>query len=81
MSVPSAARTWCAFVLAMIMIVAFHLTSRARFQALLLGCVVMHFGEAAVAASAPQVWAEIFTADYAAEMAAQGQDFVVQPQG
>lgn len=70
-----------AFVLAMIMIVAFHLTSRARFQALLLGCVVMHYGEAALAASAPQVWAGIFTADYAAEMASQGQDFVVQPQG
>lgn len=70
-----------AFVLAMVLVVIFHLTSRARFQALLLGCVVMHYGEAAVAASAPQFWAQIFTADYAAEMAAQGKDFVVHPAG
>ena len=70
-----------AFVLAMILIVIFHLTSRTRFQALLLGCVVMHYGEAAVAASAPHVWAQIFSEEYAAEMAAQGQDFTVQPAG
>lgn len=70
-----------AFVLAMILIVLFHLTSRSRFQALLLGCVVMHYGEAAMASNAPAVWAQIFSADYAAQMSEMGRDYVVQPAG
>ena len=68
-----------AFVLAMILIVIFHLSSRARFQALLVGCVVMHYGEAAVASNAQNFWSHLFSAEYAAEMAEQGRDFRVTP--
>ncbi len=55
-----------ALVLALILIVIFQLATRARLQSLLLGCVLMHYGEAAVAATAPQFWADMFSADYVA---------------
>ncbi len=69
------------FVLAMILIVIFHLSNRSRFQALLVGCVVMHYGEAAVASNAPEFWSHIFSADYAAAMAEQGRDYKLTPAG
>lgn len=70
-----------AFVLALILIVTFHLMSRVRVQALLVGCVVMHYGEAAVASNAPEVWSHLFSAEYAAEMAEEGRDFRLTPTG
>lgn len=70
-----------AFVLALTLIVIFHLSSRARIQALVVGCLVMHFGEAAVASNAPEVWSQLFSADYAAMMAEQGRDFRLTPTG
>lgn len=48
--------------------VLFGLSTRGRLQALALGCVMMHFGEGAVAASAPDLWAQMFSPDYAAEL-------------
>ncbi|MCB2135550.1 MAG: hypothetical protein KDE08_06335 [Rhodobacteraceae bacterium] len=70
-----------ALVLAMTLIVIFHLSTRVRFQALLIGCAVMHYGEAAVASNAPEFWSQIFSAEYAAEMAAKGQDYRLTPTG
>lgn len=55
-----------ALVLALVLTVIFHLATRSRFQSLALGFALMHFGEAAMASSAPQFWAEIFSADYVA---------------
>lgn len=68
-----------AFVLALVLIASFHLMSRSRLQALLVGCVVMHYGEAAVASNAPEMWSQLFSAEYAAEMAEQGRDFRLTP--
>ncbi|WP_347310078.1 hypothetical protein [Defluviimonas sp. SAOS-178_SWC] len=70
-----------AFVLALILIVVFHLSNRSRVQALLVGCVVMHYGEAAVASNAPEFWSHLFSADYAATMAEQGRDYRLTPAG
>lgn len=70
-----------AFVLAMVMMLIFHLMNAARFKALLVGCVVMHYGEAAVAANAPDVWSQLFSPDYAALVAAEGRDYRVTPAG
>lgn len=70
-----------AFVLALVLMLVFHLSSRARIQALIVGCVVMHYGEAAVASNAPQVWSQLFSAEYAARMAEEGRDFRVTPAG
>lgn len=70
-----------AFVLALLLVVIFHLSNRARMQALLVGCVVMHFGEAAVASNAPEVWSQLFSADYATMMAEQGRDYRLTPAG
>jgi len=68
-----------ALVLAGILTVIFHLSTRARMQALILGCAMMHFGESAVAANVPDLWAEMFSPDYAAEMAAKGAGFTLSP--
>lgn len=70
-----------ALVIAAIMLVIFHLSTRSRFPALLVGCMVMYYGEAAVASNAPQIWSQIFSADYAAAMAEQGQDYRLTPAG
>lgn len=70
-----------AFILAGILMALLHLFTKQRFMALMVGCVVMHYGEAAVASNAPQLWSNIFSADYAAQMAEQGKDFRVAPQG
>lgn len=70
-----------ALVLALVLTVLFHLSSRARIQALLLGCVVMHYGEAAVASNAPGMWSQLFSAEYAAEMAETGRDYRLTPSG
>lgn len=59
-----------ALILAMILIVIFHLSTRGRLQALAVGCALMHFGEAAVASSAPQFYSGLFSADYVATVAA-----------
>ncbi len=68
-----------AFVLAALVMVMFHLFTRQRFPALLVGCVVMHFGEAAVASNAPELWANMFSADYAAALAEAGKDYRLTP--
>lgn len=58
-----------ALILALVLIVSFQLFTRGRLQSLALGCALMHFGEAAVASTAPQFYAEIFSADYVATVA------------
>ncbi|MCX7888484.1 MAG: hypothetical protein N2422_01990 [Rhodobacteraceae bacterium] len=68
-----------ALVLAGILTVVFHLSTRPRMQALALGCLLMHFGESAMASNAPELWAEMFSPDYAAELAAQGAGFRLTP--
>jgi len=55
-----------ALILALVLIVLFHLSTRARLQSLALGCVLMHFGEAAVASGDPQLYSQIFPPDYVA---------------
>ena len=37
---------------------------------LALGCVLMHFGEAAVASTAPTLWSEMFSPEYVAAVSA-----------
>lgn len=69
------------FVMAGILTAMFHLSTRARLPALLLGCVLMHYGEAAMASNAPEFWSQIFSPDYAAEMAQKGRDYRVTPAG
>ncbi|MCV2865791.1 hypothetical protein [Defluviimonas sp. WL0075] len=59
----------------------FGLHGKGRVPALLLGCAVMHFGEAAVAANATELWASLFSPDYASAMAAKGADYVLTPTG
>lgn len=59
----------------------FHLTGKMRLPALLLGGALMHFGAAALAANAPELWAELFSPDYAAEMIEKGRDYLIQPAG
>lgn len=58
-----------ALIVAMMLILMFQLFTRGRLQSLALGCLLMHFGEAAVAQQAPQFWAEFFPADYVAAVA------------
>lgn len=70
-----------AFVLAAILLVIFHLSTRSRFPALLVGSVVMYYGEAAVASNAPEIWSQFFSAEYTALMAEKGQDYRVTPAG
>ena len=70
-----------AFVLAGLMMALLHLFTKQRVAALLIGCVVMHYGEAAVASNAPELWSNIFSADYAAQMAEQGKDYRITPHG
>lgn len=62
-----------ALIAALILIVVFHLSTRGRLQSLALGCVLMHFGESALAATAPQFYAEFFAADYVATVATAAQ--------
>ncbi len=58
-----------ALILALVMIVIFQLLTRGRLQALALGCALMHFGEAAVASSAPDLLTGLFPPDYVAVIA------------
>lgn len=51
-------------IVAGIMTVLLGLSTRGRLQALALGSIMMHYGEAAVAASAPDLWAQMFSPDY-----------------
>ncbi len=67
------------FIIAGSMMALLHLFTKQRFAALVIGCVVMHYGEAAVASNAPVLWSNIFSADYAAKMAEEGKDFRVTP--
>lgn len=55
-----------ALIVALTLIVMFGLSTRGRLQALALGCVLMHFGEAAVASTAPTLWSEMFSPEYVA---------------
>ncbi len=68
-----------ALVIAGLLMALLHLFTKQRFTALMVGCVVMHYGEAAVASNAPELWSQVFSADYAATMAEQGKDFRVTP--
>ncbi len=68
-----------AFVIAGLLMVFLHLFTKQRLSALMIGCVVMHYGEAAVASNAPELWSQVFSAEYAARMAEQGKDFRVTP--
>lgn len=70
-----------AFIIAGLLMVLLHLFTKQRFASLMVGCVVMHYGEAAVASNAPELWSQVFSADYAASMAEQGKDFRVTPHG
>ena len=70
-----------AFILAATMMALLHLFTKQRFTALVVGCVVMHYGEVAVASNAPELWSSMFSADYAARMAEEGKDYRVTPQG
>lgn len=70
-----------AFILAGTMMALLHLFTKQRFSALIIGCVVMHYGEAAVASNAPELWSSMFSADYAAQMAEEGKDYRVTPHG
>lgn len=70
-----------AFILAGTMMAMLHLFTKQRFSALVIGCVVMHYGEAAVASNVPELWSTVFSADYAAQMAEQGKDYRVTPKG
>lgn len=54
-----------ALVIAGILVVLFHLSTRTRMQALALGCATMYFGEAAAAASAPELWAKMYSPEFA----------------
>jgi hypothetical protein len=65
-----------ALVTAMVLVVIFHLATRSRLQSLALGCVLMHFGEAAMAATVPQLWSELFSAEYVAAVAAESASLV-----
>lgn len=58
-----------ALIMALTFIVIFQLMTRARLQSLLIGCLLMHFGEAAVAQSEPQLYAQIFSPGYVAAVA------------
>ncbi len=68
-----------ALIIAGLMMALLHLFSKQRVAALVVGCVVMHYGEAAVASNAPELWSNIFSAEYAAQMAEEGKDFRVTP--
>lgn len=68
-------------VLAAILIVFLGVQGKNRIPALALGLMLMYFGEAAVAANATALWAEMFSPEYAAKMAARGADFVLTPAG
>lgn len=70
-----------ALVLAAIMVVMFHLATGRRLRALLVGVVVMHYGEVAVAANAPELWSQMFSPEYAAEVSAKGAEFRLTPLG
>ncbi|MCV2869935.1 hypothetical protein OEW28_14990 [Defluviimonas sp. WL0002] len=59
----------------------FGLYGKGRVPALLTGCAIMYFGEAAVAANATEFWALMFSPEYAQTMAAQGADYVLTPTG
>jgi len=68
-------------VLAAIFVVFLGVQGKGRIPALCVGLMLMYFGEAAVAANATALWAELFSPEYAAEMAARGADYVLTPTG
>ncbi|MCU9846602.1 hypothetical protein OEZ60_01100 [Defluviimonas sp. WL0024] len=70
-----------AFVLAALFFLFLPLSTRPRIMALLAGCLLMHYGEIAVAANAPEVWSQIFSPEYAASLAEQGKDYRLTPTG
>ena len=70
-----------AVIIAGLLMALLHLFTKQRFASLMIGCVVMHYGEAAVASNAPELWSQVFSADYAATMAEQGKGFRVTPHG
>lgn len=66
-----------ALVVAGILSMALHLTVKGRLPALVLGCLAMQFGEASAAARAPELWTQLFSAEYAAEKAAEAPKFAL----
>ena len=65
----------CALIVALLLAAMLHLSTRARMPALVLGCIFMHYSEAAVASNAPGLWAQMFSPDYAAAMTEEGRDY------
>ncbi len=62
-----------AIIIAGILTISLHLSTKGRMQALMLGCVLMHFGESAAAATLPDLWAEMFSPEYAAAKISEAQ--------
>ena len=68
-------------VLVAILVVFLGVQGKGRMPALFAGLMLMYFGEAAVAANATDLWAQLFSPEYASELAARGADYVVTPAG
>lgn len=51
-------------VIAGVLTVALHLSTRGRMQALALGCALMHFGEPIAVSQAPGLWTQMFSLAY-----------------
>lgn len=62
-----------AIIIAGILTISLHLSTKGRLQALALGSVLMHFGESAAAATLPDLWAEMFSPEYAAAKISEAQ--------
>lgn len=62
-------------VIAGILTVLLHLSTRGRMQALALGTVLMNFGEPSVAVQAPALWDGMFSPEYRAEVTARAPQF------
>jgi hypothetical protein len=55
-----------AMIIAGILTVTLHLSTKGRMYALTMGCALMHFGESAAAATMPALWDEMFSPEYRA---------------
>jgi cytochrome b subunit of formate dehydrogenase len=55
-----------AVIIAGILTVTLHLSTKGRMYALAMGCALMHFGESAAAATMPALWDEMFSPEYRA---------------
>jgi hypothetical protein len=55
-----------AIIIAGILTVTLHLSTKGRMYSLAMGCALMHFGESAAAATMPALWDEMFSPEYRA---------------